>query len=148
MRKWAGCPVGPTVRLRSSASWPPHWQRSRSGSWNTAYSAWQDLVTPRAQLVVCLDYPRLTSLRRLVVRSVRRALTREPVCNGNAESVRLLFSRESIVAWHFRSFAHKRKAMRALAAAPGTARVVLLRSPRHARAWLSGVASAAAEGRT
>src|SRR5690606_23020796 len=62
---------------------------------DTAYGKWKDVVVPRAQLVVALDYPRHVSLRRLLGRTVSRVLTREPVCNGNVESVRQTVSRDS-----------------------------------------------------
>ncbi|WP_427017693.1 adenylate kinase [Pseudarthrobacter sp. P1] len=139
---WTNRPVAQQRELAAALVAQPGW------ALDGAYSPWWDLVVPRAQVVVCLDYPRLTSLRRLLVRSIRRAATREPVCNGNTESIRILFSGESIIAWHSHSFARKRAAMRALAAAPGAAHVVLLRSPRHTRAWLSGLARSCAPERT
>ena len=49
-----------------------------------------------------------------------------------------MFSRESIVVWHFRSFASKQARIRAWAAwPPGAAeKVVRLTSPRATRRWL------------
>lgn len=76
---------------------------------DTAYGKWQDIVLPRAQLVVALDYPRHVSLRRLLRRTVTRVLSREVVCNGNVESVRQALSRDSILLWHFRSFKRKQR---------------------------------------
>jgi hypothetical protein len=103
---------------------------------DTAYSTWLDVPLARADLIVALDYPRWLSLGRLVRRSVARAVDRRPICNGNTESFRQLCSPDSIVAWHFRSFAHKRARMRAWAEdSPGPA-VVLLDSPRATREWL------------
>lgn len=116
---------------------------------DSAYGFWLDLVLDRADLVVGLDYPRAVSLTRLLRRTTRRLLTREQVCNGNVESWREVVSRDSILVWHFRSFARKRQRIRGWAAdadrrrATGTPgpRVVHLRSPRHTEAWLAGLAA-------
>lgn len=133
-------------------AWLPGWrqvpeaeQRSRFGGiaareeWvlDSAYGVWLDLVLPRAELIVGLDFPRWLSLAWLVRRTVARGLSREPVCNGNVESWRVAFSRESIVLWHFRSFARKRARIRAWAN-DGTGRCLVFRSPREIEAWLRG----------
>ncbi len=47
---------------------------------DTAYGAQLDLVLPRAELVVGLDYPRWLSLARPIRRTVSRVITREPIC--------------------------------------------------------------------
>jgi hypothetical protein len=93
-------------------------------------------VLARAQLVVGLDYPRWLSLSRLVRRTAVRSLTRERICNGNVESVRQMFSADSIVRWHFTSFARKRQRIRAWEADPDGPAVVRLTSPRETRRWL------------
>jgi len=104
---------------------------------DSAYGVWRDVVLPRAELVVGLDYPRWLSLARLVRRSLRRALTREPVCNGNHETLARLFDEDSILRWHFRSFTRKRQVMRGLQADPGMPPVILFRHPRELDAWLT-----------
>jgi adenylate kinase family enzyme len=104
---------------------------------DAAYGRWRDVVLPRTQLIVGLDYPRWLSLGRLVRRTAVRSVTRERICNGNVESFRQMFSADSIIRWHFRSFARKRATIRDWAAAsPGPA-VVRLTSPRETRRWLS-----------
>ena len=70
---------------------------------DSAWTAIRPVVLPRAELVVALDLPRWLSLARLLRRTATRALTREPVCGDNVESVRNVFSRDSILAWHVRS---------------------------------------------
>ncbi|HEX9226275.1 MAG TPA: adenylate kinase [Arthrobacter sp.] len=104
---------------------------------DSAYGVWRDVVVPRAELVVGLDYPRWLSLARLVRRSVRRAMTREPVCNGNHETLARLFVEDSIIRWHFRSFTRKRQVMRGLQADPGMPMAILFRHPRQLDAWLA-----------
>jgi adenylate kinase family enzyme len=49
------------------------------------YSAVQDLVWRRADTVVWLDLPRPLVMRRIVLRTIRRAVTRERLWNGNRE---------------------------------------------------------------
>lgn len=104
---------------------------------DSAYGVWRDVVLPRAELVVGLDYPRWLSLARLVRRTLRRAVTREPVCNGNQETLARLFVQDSIIRWHFRSFTRKRHVMRGLQSEPGLPPVLLFRHPRQLDAWLA-----------
>lgn len=104
---------------------------------DTAYGHWRDVVLSRAELIVALDYPRLVSLGRLLRRTARRVVTRELACNGNTESLRQALSGQSIVAWHFRSFARKRERIAAWEVDPSAPPVVRLRSPREAERWLA-----------
>jgi adenylate kinase family enzyme len=111
---------------------------------DTAYGLWLDVVLPRAELIVGLDYPRWRSLSRLARRTFMRAVDRQEICNGNTETFRQAFSPESILLWHFKSFARKRHRMRAWAADPAGPEVVLLKSPAATSRWLSGVSPVAA----
>jgi adenylate kinase family enzyme len=114
--------------LVDELTWEPDWvmvaedeQRRRIGAicaqdrWvlDTAYGKWLELPLARVQLIVALDYPRWLSLGRLVSRTVLRIADRQPICNGNVETLRGALSRDSIIVWHFRSFARKRARMRA-----------------------------------
>ena len=49
------------------------------------YSVVRDLVWDRADSVVWLDLPRRLVMRRIVLRTVRRTVTRERLWNGNRE---------------------------------------------------------------
>ncbi len=49
------------------------------------YGAVRDLVWERADTVVWLDLPRPVVMRRVIFRTVRRAVTREELWNGNRE---------------------------------------------------------------
>jgi adenylate kinase family enzyme len=104
---------------------------------DTAYGKWLDVPLVRADLIVALDYPRWLSLVRLIRRTIARALDGLPVCNGNYESFRHVFSQDSIILWHFRSFSRKRSRIRAWQADPATPKVVRLTSPQQAEHWLS-----------
>jgi adenylate kinase family enzyme len=106
---------------------------------DTAYGSWLDLPLARAELIVALDYSRWRSLGRLIRRTLLRAIDHRQICNGNTESFRQAFSRDSIIVWHFRSFARKRQRMRDWAADPSGPEVVRLTSPRATRHWLAGL---------
>ena len=108
-------------------TWEPDWvmvdedeQRRRIGAicaqdrWvlDTAYGKWLELPLARVQLIVALDYPRWLSLGRLVSRTALRIVDRKPICNGNVETLRGALSRDSIIVWHFWSFARKQARMR------------------------------------
>jgi hypothetical protein len=91
----------------------------------------------RAQLVVGLDLPRYLSLYRLLRRTIARVLDGRPVCNGNRETLRQVFSQDSIILWHFRAFTSKRRRIDAWEADPDAPPLVRLRSARAVEEWLS-----------
>lgn len=143
--------TGLPVTLVDELTWMPGWipvegDRQReiiadiaSGdNWvlDSAYGAWLDVVLPRTQLIVGLDYPRWFSLQRLIRRTLRGAVTKESRCNGNCESIRNALSRDSIVRWHFRSFSRKRRRMRSWAASAEAPPTMLFTSARQFEAWL------------
>ncbi len=106
---------------------------------DTAYSRWLDIALARCELIVALDYPRWLSLGRLARRSVVRAINRRTICNGNTESFRQLLSRDSIIVWHFRSFARKRQRINEWSAAELGPTVVRFTSPSATRRWVEGL---------
>jgi adenylate kinase family enzyme len=87
---------------------------------------------PRIDAVVALDYDRQVSLARLVRRTARRIRTREAVCNGNVETVRLALAKDSVIWWHFRSWRAKRERMRRWHADASAPPVLLLSHPADA----------------
>ena len=144
------------VHLADELTWLPGWvpvdtetQRERfaaiaaSDAWvlDTAYSSWLDLVLPRCELVVALDYPRWRSLARLLRRTAVRIVDRRPVCNGNVETLRGAVSRDSILAWHFRSFTRKRDRVEEWSRSTDEA-VLRFRRPADAERWLRALESA------
>jgi hypothetical protein len=76
---------------------------------DTAYAKWMDLPLAGAELIVALDYPRVVSFGRLLKRTFLRVVDKNPICNGNQESWRIVLSRKSILIWHFKSFRNKRR---------------------------------------
>ncbi|WP_392507898.1 adenylate kinase [Naumannella halotolerans] len=134
----------PVHLVDDEIGWLPGWvnrdpaeQRSLAAelaaapSWvfDSSYQTFRDQVLPRAQVVVGLDYSRRLSFGRLLRRTARRWLTREPVCNGNVENLGQILSRDSILIWHFKSFGRKRAQLRAWEAAPDGVPVLRLRHP-------------------
>lgn len=104
---------------------------------DSAYEGWHDLAHERADVVVALDYARLTSLARLLRRTAARIIEREEICNGNHESWRTVFARDSLVVWHFTSFHRKRSEMRRWEAAASGPPVIRLSTPAHARSFVA-----------
>jgi adenylate kinase family enzyme len=103
---------------------------------DTAYGKWLDVPLARVQVVVALDYPRLFSLQQLVRRTAARTFDRKTICNGNHETLRQALSGDSIIAWHFVSFARKRARIRRWSAAAAGPPVLRFSSHRRCRAWL------------
>ena len=104
---------------------------------DTAYSQWLDVPLSRVQLVVALDYPRWFSLQRLVRRSAARVVDKRPICNGNTETLRGLLGRDSVLVWHFRSFATKRRRIGRWAEDPEGPRLLRFGSAAALDAWLA-----------
>lgn len=140
-----------SVTLADELTWLPNWVQvpddeqcekihavCQGESWilDTAYGKWMEIPLARATLVIGLDFPRWVSLWRLVKRTYMRARDKQPVCNGNVENWRLVFSRESILAWHFRSFKRKRARIRDWEHSPNRPKVIRLTNPRQVDALL------------
>jgi adenylate kinase family enzyme len=105
------------------------------------YAKVRDLVWPRADCIVWLDYSLTVILSRLVRRTMRRAFTRESCCNGNYESLHRAFSSDSVVLWAVRTYTRHRRDYPNYLAAPaalGTA-VVVHRSPAETEQWIRRV---------
>lgn len=146
----------PFVELDALA-WLPGWtdrplaelrelveERTRGPAWvvDGNYSKVRDLVWGRADTVVWLDYPFRRVFGQLLRRTLRRALRREELWNGNRESIRMsFFSRESILLWAIRTHRRrKREYPELLARSEHTRlRVIRLRSPAETRRWLDGL---------
>jgi predicted kinase len=112
-------------------------------------SAVRDLVWPRADTVIWLDYPLVVSLWRLGKRAVWRTsvLTSQAAQTGGKASLpRQLLSAANGVITALRSHRGQRRQYPRMFAEPANQHleVVRLRSPRAARRWLAGVTYAEA----
>lgn len=112
------------------------------------YGSVRQLVWSRIDTVVWLDYSFPTVIGRILRRTARRVIGREEMWAGNRESLRLAFSRDSIVVWSLTTFRRRRREYPRLLAGRPDLDVVRLRTPRAARRWLNslGPASARREG--
>jgi adenylate kinase family enzyme len=105
------------------------------------YSRVQDLVWARADTVVWLDLPRRVVMRRVIRRSLVRAVRRTELWNGNRERWQNLFSwdgQESVIAWAWQTHASIRVRYEAAMADPLNAhlRFIRLRSAASVRRFL------------
>jgi hypothetical protein len=106
------------------------------------YNYLRDIVWPRADAVVWLDYSLLFTMGRLARRSVRRIVRREVLWHGNTESWRAQFlSRDSLFVWALQSYPKLRRRYAGVSEQPEFQhlRVVRLRSPGEAERWLAAV---------
>ncbi|MFD9336939.1 adenylate kinase [Streptomyces sp. NPDC060028] len=98
----------------------------------------RDLLWERADTVVWLDHPRRVVMRRVLLRSLRRSLTRERLFGGNRESWREWLRPDHPAWWAWSRYGSRRAEIGRRAAdarfAPLT--VIRLRSPGAAEAWL------------
>lgn len=95
------------------------------------YGSARALLWPRADTVVWLDYGLATVFWRVLRRTLRRAVTREPLWQDNRESLqRALLSRDSILWWTLSTYRRRRSEfaqLRAQAIYPQLEWVVLRR---------------------
>lgn len=112
-------------------AWVTEWQ----------YSDARPLLTARADLLVWLDLPFSTvTLPRVVARTLRRRLGREPLWNGNIEPPLHTFftDPEHIVRWSISTRGNYRERLPVVAAERPELPIVRLRSTREVERWLSG----------
>ena len=107
--------------------WEPNWQPApleifrgrvekaiQAKRWVAAgnYHIVRDLVWPRAEAVVWLDYSLPFIFNRLWKRSWKRWWSQEEVCNGNRENIWehfKLWSQESLFHWLFKTYWQKKR---------------------------------------
>lgn len=103
------------------------------------------LVWPRADTVVWMDMPRSVVMRRVIRRTLRRALTREELWNGNREPLTNLYStkpEKNIIVWAWTRFAPTGEKYERMTS-DGTwahLRVIRLRSESETAAFIEGLA--------
>lgn len=105
------------------------------------YSKARDVVWPRADTVIWLDYPRRVVMGRIVRRTLFRMITREALWNGNRERLSNLFSRDpmkNIVIWSWTTYERRRLEYSSIVDEPAWAHLDLIRvgSPREAGALI------------
>ena len=104
------------------------------------YSSVRTALWPRADTIVWLDYPLPVVLWRLLRRTVRRMFTRQLLWDTNRETFRdSFFARDSLLRYTLRTHRSRRTGYEeTFARGDATrAKVIRLRSPAEADAWLA-----------
>lgn len=102
-----------------------------------------DIVMPRVDVSIYLDYPPIITFPRLLRRTVTRALTGETCCNDNKESLRLSFlAKDSILLWWFKTFRKRHAAALAMESAADGTPTLRLTHPRQLDLVIAEVAAA------
>jgi pantothenate kinase-related protein Tda10 len=143
----------PRIEL-DALHWGPNWTpfpvevfRAQADAATTAdrwvldgnYSAVRDIVWPRADTLIWLDYAMGVNLWRLTRRGFMRSARRETLWHDNRETFRNnFFSRDSLFLWLLKSHGRNRRNFPALLARPEHAHlaVLRLRTPQATRRWL------------
>ena len=136
--------------------WEPNWvgakpevfrqrveTRTNSKVWVVAgnYSVVRDVFWQRAEVIIWLDYPLHIIFWRLLMRTIRRAVTREELWNGNRESFwphLKLWSDDSLFHWLFKTYWRRKREYPVLFALPEYAhlKVFHFTHPKEVELWL------------
>jgi adenylate kinase family enzyme len=105
------------------------------------YTAVRPLLVDRADTVVWLDYPRRITTFRVIRRTVRRAVRREVLWNGNREALSNLFRLDperSVIRWSFTTHGRNRAVVQELIGSGALDHCTVLRfdHPRATKEWL------------
>ncbi len=105
------------------------------------YPVVRDVIWPRAETAIWLDYPMHIALRRVAWRTIRRIVTRERLYNDNRETWRNVFNRDSLILFILRNHRTRRRTLTALFQQSEQAHLTLLRfrSPCETEAWLANI---------
>lgn len=139
--------------------WEPNWRPAelhifrervasamRSNAWVVAgnYHVVRDLIWPQAQAVIWLDYPFPVVFWRLLTRTIRRAVTREELWNGNRETFWThlkLWSEDSLFHWLFKTYWRRKRETPSLLQMPAHQhlKVSHFKHPRETDEWLRSI---------
>lgn len=139
--------------------WAPQWTEvplevfrervdtaTQAEAWVVAgnYSVTRDLIWPRAQAVIWLDYPFGIVFRQLLRRTFLRWWTREHLWGTNYENLWMhfkLWSEESLVHWLFKTYWRRKREYPILLAQPEHAhlKVIQFKHPRETEQWLDSI---------
>ncbi|MGF1677269.1 MAG: adenylate kinase [Rivularia sp. (in: cyanobacteria)] len=133
--------------------WEPNWMTASANifryrvekalvgsSWivDGNYSKVRDIVWGNADTLVWLDYSFPVVINRVLRRTFHRIMTQQQVCNGNYETWKKAFSRDSIILWALQTYHKRKKEYPILFNKPEYSHlnIVRLSSPQAARDWL------------
>jgi ABC-type oligopeptide transport system ATPase subunit len=104
------------------------------------YSIVRDVLWPRATHVIWLNFSRPVIFARILRRTLRRTLLREPLWHGNRESLlRALHPKDSILLWSWTTFYSNRARYAALRDGPEYRHLMWteFNNAKHAAAYLN-----------
>jgi adenylate kinase family enzyme len=138
--------------------WGPNWQPSEDEDFfprltealqgehwvlDGNYSRTTDIKMERVEVVIWLDFSFPRTLWQAIVRATGRLFSQEELWpgTGNRESLRMLFSKDSIVLWTITSYARRRKNIIEMMGDPRyqPIRFHRLRSPAETAGFLTAV---------
>ena len=137
--------------------WEPNWVEAdlydfrerveaatKSPSWVVAgnYHVVRDIIWPKAEVIIWLDYPFHIVFWCLLSRTIRRAVTQEELWNGNRETFLphlKLWSNDSLFHWLFKTYWRRKREYPMLFALPENAhlKVIRFKHPREADEWMN-----------
>lgn len=133
--RWIERQIGLPFTDLDDLHWRPGWieapldefrraidERTRASHWVVAgnYAKTRDLVWPRADTLVWLDLPLAQVLWRSTKRALRDWWTRDPICNGNRQTLAgMVNGRESLLGYTLHTFAPRRREWPTLLASDG-----------------------------
>ncbi|HFE66132.1 MAG TPA: AAA family ATPase [Chloroflexi bacterium] len=105
------------------------------------YSKARDLIWPRAQTLIWLDYSLSFILWRQISRGLRRIVTQEELWNNNQETWRNFFSRDSLILWAIKTHPRRRREIPQLLkqAEHAHLQIIHLRSAKETEEWLAHI---------
>lgn len=103
------------------------------------YGSVRDLVWPRAETIVWLDYGLPIIMWRLTRRTLQRVRTGHELWNGNRERLGTVFSRESLYIWAIKTHGKRRREYPGFVQEPEHRhlQIVRLSTPAQAKRWLA-----------
>ena len=139
--------------------WEPNWQaaqlevfrkrvrnRIQAPAWIVAgnYHVVRDLIWPKAEAIIWLDYPFLIVFWRLTRRTVTRWWTRELLWGTNCEPFWVhfkLWSQDSLFHWLFKTYWRRKRETPQLISEPGHRHLKLLhfKHPQETDQWLNSL---------
>lgn len=119
-------------------------QAASADSWIACgnYNVIRDLLWPRVDTFIWLDYSFPLTFFRVFRRTARRCWTRETLWSGNHEHLRLqLFSKESIFWWVITTWSKRRQELPPLLKAQSVLGKTILqfRRPAQTASWLKSI---------
>lgn len=139
--------------------WEPNWQEAplevfrcrveqaiRAEKWAVAgnYHIVRDLIWPKAEAVIWLDYPFLTVLWQLTRRTFKRWWTQELLWGTNREPLLVhlkLWSQDSLFHWLFKTYWRRKREIPQLLSLPEHQHLKLIRfeNPKETQKWLEAL---------